>query len=73
MIVTEMRCPGGHRRLLAKLKSDGLSLQPSQASNLVEFACSDCARKERAAGNDVHRVLHCYNFLGELVETRFEK
>jgi hypothetical protein len=37
--------------------------------NLMEFACDDCKKQLRRSGDNVFRVLHRYNFLGELVET----
>lgn len=37
--------------------------------NLMELACRDCAKALRAQGEDVSRVLHRFDFLGNLVET----
>lgn len=64
----DLRCPVGPRRLLAILRQEGK--KPLYVDgNLVEFACSDCARSARRAGRDVLRVLHRFNFVGELVST----
>jgi len=37
--------------------------------NLLEIACSDCKREFRRQGVEVNRVLHYFNFLGELITT----
>lgn len=67
----EIRCPVGPQRLLSKLRLDGA--QPAYTdTNLIEFACSDCKRTLRTKGRQVNRVLHRYNFLGELVESALE-
>ena len=64
----DLRCPVGPRRLLAILRQEGK--RPTYLEdNTVEFACSDCARAARRAGRDVLRVLHRFNFAGQLVDT----
>jgi len=64
----DLRCPVGPRRLLAILRQEGR--RPVYLDdNTVEFACSDCARAARRSGRDVLRVLHRFNFAGELVQT----
>lgn len=40
-----------------------------KSQNLIEQACSDCARALRKERPDVFRVLHRYSLLGNLVET----
>jgi hypothetical protein len=69
----EIRCPNGVRGLLAKLKSNGE--KPKYVANgmLVEFACYDCKNRLRKRGQLVRRVLHQYNFLGDLVATVIEE
>jgi hypothetical protein len=67
----EVRCPVGPQRLLSKLRLSGE--RPHYLDdNTVEFACSDCKRAVRARGRNVNRVLHRYNFIGELVQTVLE-
>lgn len=67
--VVDIRCPVGPKRLLAKMRSDGQAPGFDPDANVVEFSCSDCARALRRSGRDVGRVLHRYNFLGDLVES----
>ncbi len=64
----EMRCPLGHRRLLAKMLVSGQKPHIN-TENLVELACSDCARDLRKQGIPTSRVLHRYDILGNFVET----
>lgn len=66
--MVEMRCPTGPRRLLAKLRQSGR--RPSVVEgNLIEFACPDCARRERKTDPTVFRVLHRFDLIGTLVES----
>jgi hypothetical protein len=37
--------------------------------NLLEIACSDCKRELRKQGVEIVRVLHYFNFVGELITT----
>ena len=67
----EIRCPVGPKRLLAKLRLAGQHPIFTEG-NLMEFACDDCKRSLRKSGRQVTRVLHRYNFLGELVENAIE-
>lgn len=71
-IEVEVRCPVGPKRLLSKLRLSGE--EPHYTNdNLIEFACDDCRRWYQRNGHpEVRRVLHRYNFLGEIVETVFE-
>lgn len=64
---TELRCPVGPRRLLAIYRSAGR--RPTYTDGQIEFACTDCARSLRRSGQDVARVLHRFNVLGECVQT----
>lgn len=41
--------------------------------NLLELACRDCARNGRQFDPSVKRVLHRFNFAGELVESVIER
>ncbi len=68
----EVRCPSDLRRLFTKLKSEGKKPLMVEG-NLMEFACSDCARELRKSGRDVKRVLHRFSFLGDLVESVIEE
>jgi len=63
----DLRCPVGPKRLLARLAP--MERAHVTEDNLVELACSDCVRTLRREGRDVRRVLHRFNFLGELVES----
>ena len=75
----ELRCPepvvfhSGEERqghLFAVLRSSGPQ-EPSyvQPGNYIELACWACRKRRRAAGEDVLRVLHRFDFAGTLVET----
>lgn len=58
-MAVDLRCPGQHGRLLAKVNAPRIV-----DGNLIEIACRDCARSY-----DARQVLHRFNVLGELVET----
>lgn len=73
-----MRCPAGVRRadgtcfpgrLLLKIRQSGERETYVHPDNLMELYCEDCTRAARRAGKRVKRVLHRYDFLGDLVET----
>jgi hypothetical protein len=68
-VEVEIRCPVGPRRLFSKLRLAGERPVYTE-DNLIEFACGDC----RKALHDpsVTRVLHRFDFLGELVTTEVE-
>jgi hypothetical protein len=77
----EVRCPvdlewpdGTCRpgRLFLKVKQAGGSAHVDPDSNWMELACDDCKRRLVREGARVHRVLHYFNLLGELVDTRVE-
>jgi hypothetical protein len=64
----DIKCPVGPRKLLMKLQLNGE--KPSFAEgNLIELACDDCKKRLRQRRMAVARVLHRYNFLGELIES----
>lgn len=68
----EIRCPEGPQRLFMKLRlSDDPIERPHVVPglNLMELACSDCARGYRKRHPEVFRVLHRYSIDGELVES----
>jgi hypothetical protein len=74
----DVRCPDGlHRadgtclpgRLLFKLRQSGEQETYVHPDNHIELYCEDCTRKMRKAGRRVRRVLHRYNFIGELMTT----
>lgn len=63
----ELRCDLNPSRLFARWKVD-----PNVRiveGNLIEVACNDCRDALRRRGEDVARVLHSFNVLGELVQT----
>lgn len=64
----EIRCPNNPSRLFAILIENG-STPKITSNNVFEIACPDCARIRRRAGTPVYRILHRYDFSGELVET----
>ncbi len=63
-MMVELRCEQNPSRLLAKV-NDPVVVE----GNLIEIACTDCAKRRRRDGMMVRRVLHRYNVLGELIET----
>jgi len=67
----EIRCPNGPKRLFSKLRVGDEPIHVT-VDNLIEFACSDCKRTLRREGFEVDRVLHQYNFLGQLIDTFIE-
>lgn len=56
-------------RLLLKLYQNGDRPNYVHPDNLIELPCADCVRALRRTGREVRRVLHRYDFLGELIET----
>lgn len=68
----EIRCPSGPQRLFMKMQlSDNAEERPRivRGLNLMELACSDCARVYRRLDSEVFRVLHRYYIDGELCES----
>lgn len=70
LAVVEVRCPSNPRNLLAKLIQSGEPVIPVTSDNLLELFCRRCTQHSRAEDPSVHRVLHRYNVIGELVETQ---
>ena len=68
----EVRCPVGPRKLFTKLKL-GEEVGKILPSNLIEFSCSDCARRSTRELLKRVRVFHSFNFLGDLISTRVEE
>lgn len=67
----DLRCPENPSKLLAKLRLTGE--QPTITDgNLMELHCRDCTQRERQQDPSVRRVLHRYNFLGELIESSID-
>lgn len=69
VVVRELRCPVGPKRLLMKVLDSGGQPYVDPGSNLLELACSDCKRALRAQGRQVTLVVHRFNLIGELVES----
>lgn len=67
--IVEIRCPVGPRRLFAKLRQEGQKPRIDPEDNLFEVSCSDCTRAQRRLDSSVVRVLHRFNFLGQLVSS----
>lgn len=67
----DIRCPVEPRRLFLKLKRSG-EATPVVDNNLIELACEECRKVERRRDPSVIRVLHLYDLLGELIETKVE-
>lgn len=70
----EVRCPVGPRNLLMKVRRDPEAVERMTDGNLLELSCRDCTRKARkamaSAGLSTNfRVLHRFDFLGELIES----
>lgn len=69
MNVVEVRCPVGPQKLFTKLKL-GEEFGRYLPNNLLEISCSDCTRRLRDVSRTRFiRVLHRYNFVGELIVT----
>lgn len=63
--IVEVRCPTGPRRLFTKLRLAGEQVRYLADTNLIEFPCADCRRREPNPTDVYHR----YNFAGDLIET----
>ena len=64
----EVRCPEPLGKLLFKLRQAG-EKPVYRDGTVIELACDDCKRRQRAEGIPVIRVLHRFNILGVCVET----
>lgn len=71
--VIEVRCPVGPQRLFTKLKLGEEFGSYVQPDNLIEFTCSDCARRIGRERGISCRVYHRFDFVGELVNTSVEE
>jgi len=67
----EVRCPVGPQKLFTKLKL-GEEIGGYLPGGLIEFTCSDCARRLGREQGQRLRVFHRFNFLGELVDSQVE-
>lgn len=74
--VIDLRCPAPDAPpgcsagvLLARLQMSGDQPTFVQPNNLIEMACDNCKRHHRRRDATVIRVLHRYDFGGNLVET----
>ncbi len=67
----DVRCPVGPRQLFVKLKL-GEEFGSVVAGNLMEFTCSDCAKRIGRQRRCRVRVFHRFDFVGELVQTTVE-
>lgn len=74
----DVRCPVGSRSLLMRIKADPDSVMGVSEDNLLCLSCRDCTKHsrremERAGLTSTNfRVVHFFNFIGELVETKRE-
>lgn len=80
--LVELRCPVEYPRrdgtchpghLLARLRRTGARESYVHPDNLIEMACPECKRRLAQAGRPVRRVLHRYDFAGQLAETLVEE
>jgi hypothetical protein len=71
--VVEIRCPVGPQKLFTKLKLGEETARYIHPANLIEFTCSDCARRVSREQGRRLRVFHRYDFAGELVESAAEE
>jgi len=76
--VVDVRCPVSMPRpdgtchpgkLLLKIRTSGGRPAYVHPDNLIELYCEDCTRRLRKIRTGVLRVLHRYDFLGQLIET----
>jgi hypothetical protein len=68
METVEIRCPVGPRRLFAKFRMEE-GTPHITSDNLFEVSCPDCTKLCRKKQDNVGRVLHRFNFFGQLVES----
>jgi transposase len=76
--VIDVRCPVGYPRadgtchpgkLLLKIRQSGGRPQYIHPDNLIELYCEECTYRLRRLRPRLRRVLHRYDFAGELIET----
>lgn len=68
----EVRCPVGPQRLFTRLQVGDETARMIQPQNWIEFTCSDCARRIGRQRDQKVRVLHRYNFAGDLIESEIQ-
>ncbi len=71
--VIEVRCPVGPKKLFTKLKLGEEFARRVEPGNLIEFTCSDCARRIARELQRPVRVYHRFDFVGDLVNTVVEQ
>lgn len=71
MITVEVRCPVGPQKLFTKLKL-GEESGGYLPNGLIEFSCSDCAKRIGRVMQQRVRVFHRFDFAGELIQTVVE-
>ena len=69
--IIDIRCPEDPRHLFLKLRRAGETPHVTDG-NLIELACYECKKLRRKEDPNVIRVLHFYDLLGELIETKVE-
>lgn len=69
--IIDIRCPEDPRHLFLKLRRAGETPHVTDG-NLIELACDECKKVRRREDPSVIRVLHLYDLLGELIETKVE-
>lgn len=76
--VIDVRCPAGPPRadgtchpgkLLLRIRQSGGRPTYVHPDNLIELYCQECTFRLRKFRPGVLRVLHRYDFVGELIET----
>ncbi len=72
MTTEEVRCPVGPKKLFTKLKL-GEEFAQYVPGNLIEFTCSDCAKRISRERQARVRVFHYFNFAGELIKTAVQE
>lgn len=73
--IVDVKCPVGPRELLERLtfKRDPEEFRPFvDNDNLMNLKCSFCTRQARKSDPSVLRIIHQYNFIGELVTSSVE-
>jgi hypothetical protein len=71
--VVDVKCPIGPRELLSRIKVDPDAPKPYvNDSNLMCLKCSFCTRTARKQDPRILRVIHEFNFIGELVDSTIE-
>lgn len=71
---SEIRCPVGSKTLLMKMRKDPSSNLGVSTDNLLMLMCRECTKRdrremERAGLSTSFRTIHCFDFLGDYVES----